>query len=146
MLLRSALTGLLATIMLCVFSAASTCALSCEISGLQSPRHTVQHNHSVALDDTVPDHCGHITVPQSKSDLDVASHAVHLEQQCDGKLCTHDQVGTLTNGLYQHDQQTALIRGTITVSAVRVDVRLPNFGISDLLPNPPPRYSDVLRL
>jgi hypothetical protein len=146
MWLRSALTSLLAAIVLCVSCAASICAMNCEISGLRAIVHTGHEHPAVAMDEFVPDHCGHVAVSQSKSAGVLAGHDVHIGQYCDSRVCTQDQVEAVSNAGYHLDQPAAVMTSTVAVPAVHVVVRLPNYGVADLLPNPPPRYLDVLRL
>jgi hypothetical protein len=146
MWLRSAMTSLLAAIVLCVSCSASTCALNCEMSGLKSIGHAVSAHSSAAMGEAVPDHCGHVAVPHAKSEMSRARRGIQIGQPCESKLCTHDQVPALNNVAYQLHQPTAVITTTVTGSGVHIVVRLPNHGGSDLLPKPPPKYSDVLRL
>lgn len=146
MWLRSALTSLLAVIVLCVSCAAATCAINCEMSALQPTGHSLHHHHSVAISESVPDHCGHVAVPQSKSEMALAIHDVHVGQHCDGKVCNLDQVEALRNVGYLLDQPSAMMTSTIAAPSAQVVSRLPNYGVADLLPKPPPRHFDILRL
>jgi hypothetical protein len=98
------------------------------------------------MDESVPDHCGHVAVSQSKSQGVVAGHDVHIGQHCDSRVCNQDQVEALNNAGYHLDQPAVVMTSTVAVPAVHLIVRLPNYGISHLLPNPPPRYFNALRL
>lgn len=146
MWLRSALTSLLAAIVLCVSCAASTCAMNCEMSGLKATVHASHKHLAAAIDESASDHCGHVAVSHSTSQGVLAGQDVHIGQHCDSRVCTQDQVEALNKAGYHLDQPAAVITSTVAVLAIHVVVRLPNYGISDLLPNPPPRRFDVLRL
>lgn len=146
MWLRSALTSLLAAIVLCVSCLASTCALNCEMSTLHPAGHTLTVHHSETGSEAVPDHCGSGVVPQTQSNVSGGSHGTQIGQQCGSKPCAHDQAQAVNSVGYQLDQPTAVIARTVTLSDVRIVVRLPNHGVSDLLPKPPPRYLEILRL
>ena len=146
MRVRSTLTGFLAAVVLSVSCAASTCAANCEMSGIKLTDLGLQSQHSPSLDASVHDHCGHSGVPESKSSMTVASHDVHVGQHCDGKVCNLDQVEALRNVGYLLDQPSAVMTSTVTAPNDQLVVRLPNYGIADLLPKPPPQYFDILRL
>ncbi len=146
MWLRSAMTSLLAAIVLCVSCFASTCALKCEMSELQPIGHAVGNHSSAAMDGTVPDHCGHVAASHATSEMSRAKHGIQIGQPCESKLCTHDQAPALNNVAYQLHQQAAAIATTVIGLGVHIVVRLPNHGASELLPKPPPKYFDVLRL
>jgi hypothetical protein len=98
------------------------------------------------MDESVSDHCGHFAVSQSKSQDVRAGQDVHIGQHCDSRVCTQDQVEALIDAGYHLDQPAAVVTSAVAVPAVYVVVRLPNYAISDLLPKPPPRYFDALRL
>jgi hypothetical protein len=146
MWLRSTLTSLLAAIMLCVSCFASTCALKCEICGLQPIGNAVSDHSSAAMDEAVLDHCGHVAASPAKSEMSRARRGIQIGQPCESKLCTHVQVPALNNVAYQLHQPAAVITTAVLGSGGHIVVRLPNHGVSDLLPKPPPKYFDVLRL
>lgn len=142
---RSAMTGLLAAIVLCVFCASSACAIDCEMNGLQPDGH-VGHHHSVVVDQSVPDHCGSGAASQSKPEISPGNPDVHMEQQCDGKFCISDQVATLINGGYQQDQESALIARTFVTPGYETVINSQIHGVADWIRNRAPRHLDVLRL
>lgn len=146
MWVRSTLTGFLAAIVLSVSCAASTCAANCEMSGMKSPDLGLHSQHSPAMDASVHDHCGHAEPTDSDSHMTAASHDVHIGPQCDGKVCSLDQVEALRNVGYLLDQPSAVMTSTIAAPSAQVVSRLPNYGVADLLPKPPPRHFDILRL
>jgi hypothetical protein len=146
MWLRSAMTSLLAAIVLCVSCSASTCALNCEMSGLKSIGYAVSAHSSAAMDEAVPDHCEHVAASHAKSEMSRARRGIQFGQPCESKLCTHVQVPALNNVAYQLHQPAAVITTAVLGSGGHIVVRLPNHGVSDLLPKPPPKYFDVLRL
>jgi hypothetical protein len=143
---RSAMASLLAAIVLCVSCSASTCAPNCEMSGLRPIGHAVSEHSSAGMDEPVPDHCGHVAVLHANSETSRASHGIQIGEQCENKLCAHDQAPALNNVAYQLHQPAAVITGAVIGSGVHIVVRLPNHEVPDLLPKPPPRYFDALRL
>ena len=146
MWLRSALTSLLAAILLCVSCAASTCAVECEMSALRVAGHSCSEHSSAATGEVIHRHCGHGAVFRSTSPSAVAPEGTQMGRQCVGEFCAKYQIEAINKVGYRLNAPMADSFSSGTTPGVSVFRQIGNYTVSDLRAHPPPRYSDVLRL
>jgi hypothetical protein len=140
MWLRSALTSLLAAILLCVSCAASTCAVECAMSTLRPAGHTSTDHGPAAKGEAIHHHCGQVAVsPELASAVDPGG--AHIGLQCGGACCTQHQMEASIVAGYRLNQPTADSVATVMVQRVPVAVLLWNYRVSDLMTLPPKNVS-----